>query len=235
MDVVKLKSRLRTGTGRRPSGRIRRSGWIPAIFYGNKFDAQNIEVEQKDFATLVRGKKITHLIDLGLENGGTSVAVIKDIQRNCMNNHEYYHIDFQRVDMKVKITVKVPVELSGIPMGVKETNGVLNFAMKQVTIECLPSDIPEKVIIDVSNLNIGNSIHVQDVKIENITLKEPPHAVIAAVTHATEEAVKVEAVAAPVAAAPTGAPGSAPGSAPKAAPGAAPAKAPAKAGGDKKK
>ncbi len=81
----------------------------------------------------------------------------------------------------------MPLELTGIPVGVKDNHGILDYPVKSVSIECLPMDIPEKVIVDVSALNIGNSIHVRDVVIPNIVIKESADEVLATVTHPTRE------------------------------------------------
>jgi large subunit ribosomal protein L25 len=109
--------------------------------------------------------------------------------------------------MNEKVTIEVPVVTVGISVGVKENNGVLGVPVKKVTIECMPSDIPENITIDVSALDIGDSIHVRDVVVPNITIKEAPEEVLAVVTHATreEDAAKSEEAAEAGAAAPAAA------------------------------
>ena len=134
--------------------------------------------------------------------------------------------------MDKKVTIDCPLDLTGIPVGVKDAGGVLGRPVKTLTIECMPTEIPEKISIDVSHLEIGDSIHVRDVKIPNLVIKASPDEVLAVVTQPTkeEEVAKPveEAVAVEGAAAVPGAPGAvpgAPGAAPAApgAPGAAPA------------
>lgn len=201
-----------------------------------------IEVDKKALSAIVRGKKLTHLIDLGLSDAGgkeTSIAVIREFQRHVFKDDIYLHVDFHHVDMDKKVIVDCPVELVGIPVGVKDNGGVLGHPVKKVKIECMPLEIPEKITIDVSALDIGDSIHVRDVKIANAVIKDSPDEVVAVVTHPTrEEEVKPEEVPAEEAVA-GGAPGTTPGAAPGAAPaaGATPAAgaAPAAAAGAKDK
>ncbi|MDD5673899.1 MAG: 50S ribosomal protein L25 [Chitinivibrionales bacterium] len=197
MEIVKLKARARTGTGKKYTGKLRRSGWVPAAYYGHNRQTKNIEVNSRELANLVRAKQTMHLIDLELpEENGDSIAVIKEIQRDCIKTTTlFFHVDFQHVAMNETISVNCPVQILGIPLGVREANGVLQNPMKVLLIECLPADIPEKITVDVTELKIGGSVHVRDISVPKVVLKDPPEAVIAACTHATEEEVKVEEVA----------------------------------------
>ncbi|NLP01330.1 MAG: 50S ribosomal protein L25 [Fibrobacter sp.] len=208
MDIIKLKTRPRSGSGKSYTRKARMQGWVPAIYYGRNHEPVNIEVDGKEFATIVRTKKLTHLIDLGIgSNGDDSIAVIREVQRHVLKDNIFFHIDFQKVAMNEKVTIEVPVVTVGISVGVKENNGVLGVPVKKVTIECMPSDIPENITIDVSALDIGDSIHVRDVVVPNITIKEAPEEVLAVVTHATreEDAAKSEEAAEAGAAAPAAA------------------------------
>lgn len=190
MDIIKLKARPRNGVGKSFTRKARLQGWVPGSYYGANREPQNIEVDHKEFSSLVRSRKLTHLIDLGLsEKQGDSIAVIRDIQRHVLKDNNFLHIDFQHVAMDKKVTVSCPIEIIGSPIGVKE-GGVLGHPVKAVTIECMPMEIPEKITIDVSELNIGDSIHVRDVSVPGITIKNNPGEVIAGVTHATREIVE---------------------------------------------
>jgi len=189
LEIIKLTSRQRSGTGKSYTRKARVQGWVPAVYYGHNRDSVHIEINAREFATLVRQRKTTHLVDLGLgQSQDDSIAVIKDIQRHVLKNESFIHVDFQHVAMNEKVTVRVPLELTGIPVGVKDNHGILDYPVKSVSIECLPMDIPEKVTVDVSALNIGNSIHVRDVVIPNIVIKESADEVLATVTHPTREA-----------------------------------------------
>lgn len=193
MEIIKLKTRTRTGSGKSYTRKARAAGWVPAIYYGKTTDPVSIEVDGQEFSVVVRRRHLTHLFDLGL---GTkqedSIAVVKEVQRHVVRDNFFYHIDFQHVAMNEKVTVKCPVEITGTPVGVKEESGVLGNPIKSVTIECFPMDIPDKIMVDVSSLHVGNSIHVRDISIDKITIKDASEEVIAVVTHATREPEPVE-------------------------------------------
>lgn len=184
MDVVKLDARERAGTGKSYTRKARASGWIPAVYYGHNEPVKHIEVNAREFGALVRAKQTTHLIDLGLGDDGVSVAVIKEIQKDVIKRGVYKHIDFQHVSMGERVTVNVPLEIVGTPVGVKDEDGLLEHPVRVVSVECLASEIPEKVTIDVSGLHVGDSIHVKDVVVEKLVLKDAPEEVLAVVTHA---------------------------------------------------
>jgi len=190
LEIVKLTSRTRTGSGKSYTRKARAQGWIPAIYYGHKLDSVSIEVDGHEFEAIVRNKHLTHLIDLGL--GEESIAVIKEVQRHVIKDSKYFHIDFQHVAMNEKVTVHVPIEIVGTSIGVKEDNGVLGHPIKSVNVECLPMDIPDKIQIDVTDLRVGNSIHVRDLNLPNLTIKDSPDEVLAVVTHGTREAAPAE-------------------------------------------
>jgi len=198
LEIIKLTARPRTGSGKSYTRKARAQGWVPAIYYGKKMDPVQLEVNHKEFATLVRTKKLTHLIDLGLgKSEEESVAVIREVQRHVVNRDNYFHIDFHHVAMNEKVIVEVPLILEGLPIGVKLNGGILGSPVKVVKVECMPLDIPEHVKIDVSALDVGHSIHVRDIVQPGLTLKDSPDEVLAVVTHPTAEAVTETAAAAP--------------------------------------
>lgn len=190
MDILKLSTRPRTGSGKKYTIKIRPQGWIPAIFYGKDQEPQKIEVNEREFAAFARNRKLTHLFDLGLGSQDKSIAVVREVQRHVLNDMNFLHIDFLHVNMNEKVIVECPVELVGTSVGVKDNNGVLGLMIKKIKIESMPADIPEKITIDVTNLDVGDSIHVRDLSFPNWTIKEAPEEVIAVVTHATREAAE---------------------------------------------
>ena len=218
MDIVKLTARIRPGSGKSYTHKARVQGWIPAVYYGRNRAAKNIEVEAIDFSKLVRTRKTRNLVDLGLaEEKGDAIAIIKEIQRDVLDEKKFLHIDFQHVAMDEKVTVKVPVELIGVAIGVKEQAGVLGRPAKFLNVECLPVNIPEKISVDVSELKIGDSIHVRDISLKDAVIKDSPDEVVAVVILASIEEEKpkeAEVVA-------EGAEGAAAGVAAEGAPGAA--------------
>ncbi|GBU22587.1 LSU ribosomal protein L25p [Fibrobacteres bacterium R8-0-B4] len=192
MEIVKLKARERSSAGKSYTRKARAAGWIPAVYYGQG-EPRKIEVPHKEFAAVVRAKQTTHLIDLGLGEG--AIAVIRETQRHVLKDDLFYHLDFFHVDMSKKVTTDVHLEFVGVPVGVKDDGGVLGHPLKAVRVECLPADIPEKLSVDVSALKIGDSIHVRDISVPNLTLKHAPDDVLAVVTHPTRETTAAAATA----------------------------------------
>jgi large subunit ribosomal protein L25 len=191
MDIVKLKTRARSGSGKSYTHKARAQGWIPAVYYGRSRSAKNIEVEANNFIMLVRNRKTRNLIDLTLaDEKSDAVAIIKEIQRDILDEKKFLHIDFQHVAMDEEVTVKVPVEITGTAIGVKEQGGVLGRPAKFLNVECLPKNIPEKISVDVSNLKIGDSIHVRDISVPDTVIKDSPDEVIAVVILASIEEEK---------------------------------------------
>ncbi|MBD3393648.1 MAG: 50S ribosomal protein L25 [Chitinivibrionales bacterium] len=187
LEIIKLKSRPRSGRGKSYNRKARQQGWIPANYYGRNIDAQNIEVNCKEFGAILRAGKGTHLIDLGLSDAEVdSVAIIKEIQRDVLLPGHIEHIDFQHTAMNEEVTVECPIEIVGHPVGVLEEEGVLNHPVQRLTIHCQARYIPEKITVDVSGLHIGESIHVKDLAVENVTFRNSPDEVIASVTHAAK-------------------------------------------------
>ncbi len=184
MDVINLKARLRTGSGKSYTRKIRNVGWIPAVYYGHNRETKNIEIDAREFAAIVRGRKTTHLINIelpGEKSDGTSV--IKEIQRNIIKDNLFYHVDFQHVAMDEKISVNIPIHIIGTAIGVKEDGGILNHPKRTILVECFPGDIPEYVEVDVSELKIGDSIHVSEFSVLNAEIKDTPEDVVAVVVH----------------------------------------------------
>jgi large subunit ribosomal protein L25 len=240
LEIIKLKARPRTGSGKSYTRKTRLDGWVPAIYYGEGREPVMIEIDKKEFHTIVRGKKLTHLIDLGLTGGKeASIAVVREVQRHVIKDDTFFHVDFQHVAMDKKVTVDCPIDLVGIPIGVKDSGGVLGHPIRKLKIECMPTEIPEKLTIDVSNLAIGDSIHVRDVVIPNVVIKASGDEVLAVVTHPTreEEVAKPEVTAEEGAAATPaeGAAAGAGGAAPATAAGGAAPKTPAAGAAGKEK
>ena len=196
MDVINLKARHRTGKGKTYIHKIRKQGWIPAVYYGHSRETKNIEIDARQFGVLVRGKKTTHLINLELPGEkGEGTSVIKEIQRNVIKDDLFYNVDFQHVVMDEKISVNIPVHIIGTALGVKEEGGILNHPKRTILVECFPADIPEHIEVDVSELNIGDSIHVSALSVPKAEIKDSPEDVVAVV--APPQAIEEEVPAVP--------------------------------------
>lgn len=213
MEILKLQTREREGTGKSYTRKARAQGWIPAVYYGHDREPKKIEVNHRDFAAVVRGRKTTHLMDLGL--AADSITVIREVQRHVLKDDVFFNIDFMHINMNEKVTVDVPLIFQGVSVGVKDDNGVLSHPHKFVKVECLPADIPESIAIDISKLKIGDSIHVRDISIANIVFKHVPEEVLVSVTHPVREAAAAAPAAEEAAAAPAAAKGGKAAAAPK--------------------
>jgi len=231
MGKVVLSAKNRQESGSAASRRIRRSGRIPAVLYGRTGNAIPLDLDALEF---VRGtKNISESTIVKVEVDGKSYdAFVKDAQRNIIDGN-LLHVDFYEVESGRALRAKVSLHISGNPIGVRE-GGILEKPLHEIEVECLPKDLPERIEVDVSSLNVNQSLHVRDIPLgEGVRLVSAPDQVVALVKFA-----KAEAVAAPTAeaaAAAAGAPGAAPaagaaGAAPAAgAAGAAPAAGAAKA------
>ena len=179
---------------------LRKSGMIPAVIYGLKEPPVAIAISPKAVARVLASDAGMNSV-MFLQREGTDIkrhVIIKDLQRDPITSR-LRHVDFMRVDMTLKVRVKVPVRLVGVPIGVKAMGGVLDFAHREIEIECLPSIIPAHIDVDISNLNVGDSVRFEQIALgANIVITGDAHQVVCSV-HG--KAAEEEVVAAPVAAA----------------------------------
>ena len=165
MKQILLSSRIREGSGKKSAHGIRAKGDIPGVLYGHKEDPISLIVPQHDLWQILHHATSEHLIlRLKIEDSteGEVFTLVRDVQHHPVTG-DILHVDFQRISMNEKIKVGVPVELNGIARGVKEFGGILDHGARELTIKCTPGEIPEALSIDVSELNIGNSIHLSDI------------------------------------------------------------------------
>ncbi|MDH7552424.1 MAG: 50S ribosomal protein L25/general stress protein Ctc [Spirochaetota bacterium] len=197
MEAHVLPVETRTQIGKNANHKLRAQGYIPAVLYSHG-ESQTIMVQKKNFFKIFKGHISENvLIDLDIKDskGSPVKAFVKDYQRHPITD-EILHVDFFRVTMTEAISTKVPVEISGISIGVKQ-GGILEIIEREIEVECLPADLPEKITIDVTNLSMGQSIHVKDIAApKGVTILSTPDTVIVAVLAPHKAA---EEVAQPVA------------------------------------
>lgn len=157
-----LKANPRTDLKGSATRKIRKVGYVPAILYGNKIESQPVAVEGVELLKTVRAVGKNGLFTLDVEGKKKHQVMIHEIQTDPLKG-EYTHIDFFEVDMTSKIDVDVPVRLAGEALGAKE-GGIVSHLLYEITVNCLPSEIPEEIEVDISNLNIGDSIQVADIR-----------------------------------------------------------------------
>jgi large subunit ribosomal protein L25 len=164
LEQLDLKAQVRKTTGKGPARTLRREGRIPAVLYGPKTDAIMLSIDFKEFEQIVKKANVgSVLLNLQIQNGETSTrpAMIKELQTNPVSG-AFVHVDFYEIDMKRKINVSVPVVTRGKSAGVEE-GGMLQIVRRELEVFCLPTAIPESIEVDISDLTIGDSIHVREI------------------------------------------------------------------------
>ena len=181
--------------------RVRVEGKIPAVVYGAGQDAVAVSVDPKVVTRILHSEAGHNTIfDLNVEGSALVKAMIVDWQHEPIKG-KLLHIDFKRIAMNKAMRVSVPVLLSGIPVGVKNSGGILDQVMREVEVECLPSDIPDHLDIDVSDLELYGAIHISDLPHSgSLKFLGDENALVAHVTIVKEEVVAE--VAAPTVAEP---------------------------------
>ncbi len=183
MEIQSIQVQIKKDNGSRIARKHRKSGLIPAILYGHKQESLMFVLGKKEFIkTLDSGIKTVSL----KWDSSEEMALVKDVQFDTFGK-EILHIDFVRIALTEKVTTPVPIVLYGTSPGVKE-GGVLDHAMKEVEIECLPTEIPKEIRIDVSGLKIKDSLHIKDVELSpNVKILENPDTIVVSVHFAAEE------------------------------------------------
>lgn len=164
MKKLHLKSRIREVVGKKSSRVHRHKGEIPAVLYGHKREPLNLAVPHKEFWHILHSATSEHVIlnlDIEGSNEDSVLALVREVQHHPVTG-DVLHIDLQRISLDEKLHIGVPVELTGVPIGVKDQGGILDHGVREVTLNVKPMEIPEKLSIDVSSLAIGHSLHVSD-------------------------------------------------------------------------
>lgn len=183
----------RTVTGKGAARTLRRQGKIPAVIYGHDRAPEALQLDAAGFAKLLTGISAgTTILDVALEGAAPVKALIREIQRDPLRASDILHVDFYEVRADQKITLEVPIHLTGVPDGVRNFGGVLDQVMYRVEIRVFPADIPEGVDLDVTNLAIGHAMFVRDLTIPKAEiLNDPGQAICSVVAPRTEEVAPV--------------------------------------------
>jgi len=196
-----IAAELRSGTGKGFNRKLRATGKMPAIVYGRGKATRSITLDPTLLSKILRASHsgINTLIDLRV-GGAETTVLVREIQRNPENG-AWIHADLFEIDLQQAIEVRVPLHIVGRPIGV-ENGGILDHPLRELEIECLPRAIPDSIEVDVSALDVGDSLHVRDVVLpEGATmLSDPDLAVASVVLPKAEEEAAPAAEAAEVAA-----------------------------------
>lgn len=193
LDTV-VAAQPRASRGKNEARRTRVAGLIPAVVYGAFKDPQAVSVNPKDILKIIRGKSGHNAIfDVEIAGVERTPVIVADEQYDPVKD-TLIHIDLKRIDLTRKLRVSIPVHTTGEPKGVKQQGGVLDVVTRSIEIECIPDDIPNQFDVDVTELMIGNSIRVADLKAgTGVRILTAPEAVIAHVVGIKEEAAAVPA------------------------------------------
>lgn len=189
MEEIKIKAELRKSTGKGTARKLRKTGKIPAVLYGKDIEPMPISVGERDWFNLSRHVRRNVILTMEIgDNGGVSTrpVMVKDVQSNVVGEGAL-HIDFLQVSMERTIEIEIPIVFTGKPKGLLK-DGFIEQHMRSIMVECLPSQIPEAVEVDITNLDVGDSLHVSDISMPGIRLLEHPDVAIVTVTPPETEA-----------------------------------------------
>jgi len=183
-----VTAEARSSRGKNEARRVRVSGRIPAVIYGAFKDPVSVSVNPKDILKIIHSKTgHNSIFDVEVPGAEKTPVIVADEQYHPVKG-TLLHIDLKRIDLSRKLRVSIPVHTKGDPKGVKQQGGVLDLVTKQIEIECIPDDIPDEFVVDVSELMIGNAIRVKELGAkEGIRVLTLPEVVIAHVVGIREE------------------------------------------------
>ena len=163
MASLTLQAEKRETRGKNEARRLRASGRIPAVLYGaEKGKATEIAVDPKALMQILRSASgVNTLISLEVPGAGPTPVLVKDFQLDPVH-HKLLHVDFYRVALDKVLRVTVPIQITGEARGVKAEGGILDFVSREVEVECLPGDIPEHIVVDVTELGLHDGVRVRD-------------------------------------------------------------------------
>lgn len=186
MEALELEAQVREEKGKGHAAKLRREGLLPCVLYGSEIDSIPITVKTSDLDRILKEGGHNALIKVKLDNQ-EYISLVREIQNHPVTK-EFLHADFHRISMKEKLQTLVPLEIIGEAPGITE-GGVLQHLLREVEVECLPTDIPEVVEVDISSLGFGESLTVADLDagkgVEIIT--DPDTVVVSIVAPEKEE------------------------------------------------
>ena len=196
---LELTLTRRTTLGTRPVRRMRGDGVVPGVVYGRGMEPVPVVVNRKALGQVLHSKAGEHaLVKLRFDDpkAWEKPALIKSLQHHPVDGH-VLHVDFHAIALTERIKVKVPLVLKGEPVGVKQEGGILEHFLREIEVECLPTEIPPSVDFDISAMTIGQTIHVRDLTpAPNTKITTDPEGVIASVQKPKEEKPEEEAAVA---------------------------------------
>ena len=197
MEELRIQAEVRKERGKGQARKMRKAGVIPAIVYGRDVEPLALTISSKDWRRLeahARSNAVIRMSVKGVEGGAERPVMIKSVQKQPVD-HSILHVDFLEVSMERVVQVEVPIHLTGDPVGLVK-GGVIEQHLRTVMVESLPGQIPEKIDVDISLLDIGDSIHIGEISLPGIKLLDHPDVAVVGVTPPEKEEVVAPAAAA---------------------------------------
>ena len=199
MDFVDLHGSLKEEKGKQFNKRLRREGLVPGIVYKKGEETLSLKIDRKNLSKALHteaGENVIIKLHIdGARKKKERTVIIKELQRDSIRDH-LLHVDFQEISLTETLRVKVPIAGKGEAIGVKQDGGVLQQVLWEIEIECLPTNIPEKVEVDILNLKIGEVVYIKDIQPpEGAKILSDPENIIFSVEHpkAVEEIIAASA------------------------------------------
>ena len=192
MDLIKLKVKPRETSGKGAARRLRQDKAIPGIVYGPKSEPVMLSLDAIEFDKIIRDNGSTGLFfNLEIEGSKSKTVMLKEMQMDTFGLN-YLHIDLHEIDMDTEVTVSIPVETVGQSKGVEE-GGVLQMIRRELDVVCKPADTPDSIQIDISDLGIGDSVHVEEIDLgEKVEIPFDVDFTVIAIGAPTEEEEEIE-------------------------------------------
>ena len=196
MEEVILEAQDRPERGKSGTKLLKRSGFIPAVLYAAGKNSQSVKLSRHDFLRFIHQYRLeSTVISLKIKGQKSRSVLVKEVQYDPVKE-DVIHIDFQEISLTSKIKVNVRIVAKGEPVGVKQEGGTLNHLIWELEVECLPTQIPEEISVDVSQMKIGDVVHVRDLSLPPgvKAINEPDSLVLS-----LEHPIKEEEIVAPAA------------------------------------
>jgi large subunit ribosomal protein L25 len=199
MATVSLAAKTRDTIGTGNARKLRQAGEVPAVIYGHSREAQSLSLNSRDLEKLLTQIAGTSTVVELTMDGKTARTLIREVQRHPFKR-QVLHVDFQELVAGEKVTLRVPLRFQGVPIGVRESGGILEETMHQISLRVDPASIPDHIDVDVSAIAIGHSVHIRDLNLpegaEVMDDEDAPVAIVSAPRAVVEETPVADAAAA---------------------------------------
>ena len=194
MKEISITARMRADRGKGSARQTRRDGYVPGVVYGPDIEPVALAVNERELRAALKSATGGSIFNLSID-GKDNKTIVREIQRDPITSR-VIHVDFHAISMNKPINVAVPIKFTGTPRGVKTDGGIMQTTMRELSVSCLPTDIPDSIAIDVADLGIGDSIHVRDLDLPQVKILSEERrtiVVIAAPTVIKATAAELEA------------------------------------------